>query len=284
MNEATKKSTARTFATDVAAPWAPRFTKFLEAPDIDDIVQGGPTAKRRQQYPLHLKDVKYVDQQALISLPSNSQEVDAFCLEALRWIRDETKLADISKRQLKTAARAATNAFAEHEIREMIDKRLREPIATETPVEWVRMMARTEAEKARRRILGEPIINDKITKDDLQYCAASTKDEIRAQVEKMSYQVQYDFQSWYDQFCLDKVAKYFGVRTRLGIFLLKNLPMGARFSCEVGQGATWKLVAFDMPETVTVATIIDNVRFSATNLEDLLVACTTFEERCAAVG
>jgi hypothetical protein len=94
---------------------------------------------------------------------------------------------------------------------------------------------------------------------------------------------QFDFRSWYDQFSIDKVRQYFGVRSRRATYFLRNLPMGAKFSCEVGQGTTWYLLAFDRHPSVKVFSIIDNVCFVGPRAH-VRRAALEFVARCARAG
>ena len=130
------------------------------------------------------------------------------------------------------------------------------------------------------------MLNDNITKEDLQYAPPTEKQTIRTQVqqaEEGSVEIQYDFAAWYDQFPLGKTSCFFRVRVGKKLYELTNLPMGAKFSCSIAQIVTWALLAFDRDAAVKIATCIDNVRFVGPR-DVCLTAAQEFERRCDFVG
>lgn len=267
--------------------WQPRWTKFAEAPELADIV--GKRQSARTRFPLHLKSVRHLDLDKLLRLPIEDQELRRVLLDVLGWIMTPDRLRSIVAR--RPIEREPQNTFGKQDIEAMMQtltQRLRR-IQDEDMADraYVRLFARTEEEKARRRILGEPLLNDNIEADDLQYAPPTEKRTIRRQVAEAAdgaVQIQYDFQSYYDQFPLGAAGRFFCVPTRShGMCELVNLPMGAKFSCCVAQVVTWALLSFTRPADVQVATCIDNVRFCGSR-ENVLAAAREFEARCAFVG
>lgn len=211
--------------------------------------------------------------------------VKDFFLRSKRWLEDVELYEELYGRwQASTRRRSPVSTAVTNEDL-LILRKLRLEEGGKDVRSFVNFFFRDEIAKARRRILEEPILNDVITKDDLQYTRAATKATIRKQVGAARWSCQFDFKSWYDQIPLSpEIRKFFGVVLRGKTYRLKSLPMGGRQSCEVAQAVTWYLLSFDRPTSVQVATCIDNVRFTSDDREALQAAAQTFLERCNRVG
>ena len=260
----------------------PRFARFLEPPSTNDI--RGSKWCNTAEFPLHLKNVPHIDLGKLRRLEVHDQELRAYALEQLRWIDDEELYKPIYAKY--TADPNPRTGCFHLPIKELPLLEKNRLIPHEDNIFMpVRLSGKPEhhgTPKQRRRVIEEPIANDYI--DELPYFRSGIKGKIRNNMAKHKYILAYDFASYYDQFAMsDNVSRYLGVEAGGKRWRLRNLPMGFRPSCATAQSATWILTGFQRPATVDLDTVIDNVVFTADDIETLEQVGAEFEARCALV-
>lgn len=294
--------------------WQPSYVTNHEAPPLRDLLprELHKTA-RKGEFPLHIKNVGYIDLEIVASYIVRD-ETRVFFNRAIRWLTETGPYEEMYRRSSVMECRGVMQsrlAFPQQDMEKLKESKLRELAADEIPGKmFVRGMPRDEEAKKRRRILFEPFMNDVMRRDDLQYFRQSERDVLRRQVQERKFNLQFDFASYYDQFELkSNIQPYYCVRTtnaanqnkklsshsQLDVsnelagsptsgyttFCLKNLPMGGRHSCEVAQAVTWAILDGICPKGVEVATIIDNVRFVSDDFELIKKVGDEFLRRCA---
>jgi hypothetical protein len=270
--------------------------RFLEAPSLKEFLP--PSSSKPPLLPLHLKEVKHINLAVIDDFISELRAgrhhaVATFASSALGWLRDASRYEALFARACASGvpmrgAKQSQFSLPANEFNIVRDLRLAP--ATLPVLAWCLVSTTDEVAKGRRRILGEPFVNDICGRDDLLYCRSSGPLRTRQLVLKYAYMIQFDQKSWYDQLPLaESVRAWHGVRTKWGNFWLKSASMGGRGSCESAQGVTWTLATFDttelrLGEDFDASTIIDNVAFFAHSLDSLLAVALVFIRRCRLAG
>lgn len=143
-----------------------------------------------------------------------------------------------------------------------------------------------EPKKTRRRPIFETLTNRDLGRELLQPMHHLQRAQVRRQTPRGSCAFSFDFASYYDAFVLPPpIRALFRFRCHNDkLWQLRTLAMGQRQACEIAQCATDILSALPSGcPNVHVATMIDNVRFSAplTARTELLAAVRTFLVRVA---
>jgi hypothetical protein len=257
----------------------PRFINFLgvEAPSIDDLRK---TASSKH-LPLHMKPnaIGTISYSKLWAL-SASEYCRSRWFEAMQWITNDELLSKVSERI--APPRKATNRLnkVDVDLLTSTNKWAQEPIP---PISLCNVFAVSEWWKNRRRMIIEPLLNDKITKKDLLKILLPTKRQIR-RLARHRFVVQFDASAFYDQFVVaPKVRRHFGVKTSRGFFVQNVLGMGYRPACAIAQTTAELLISFEL-DGVTALAYIDNFIFGSDNKEALEAAVKIFLERCKSAG
>lgn len=285
--------------------WSPRFVKFGDPPRMSDITGYVHTKKKLD---LHLKDAQAMSFPGLETLPiymaastatdhyaaktavENSRDCVVLYQESKRWLWDDTiypPTTGVGPHVLSGQVKFDNDDWlmigkaGRYESAVVLGEDVTKPLYV---IGSVNYFSTDETQKARRRILGEPMWNYLITRDQLIRFSQSSKAKIRGEVERGRYTMQYDMKAWYDQIPLLSrlVQRRFGLSYGGQWWLLRMLPMGFRPACQIAQSITWMLCAFD--HGCSISTMIDNVRFVSDCKKTLIAAGETFERRCATAG
>ena len=112
--------------------------------------------------------------------------------------------------------------------------------------------------------------------------AYTSKADIRRAVFETPCAAQFDFSAWFDQIPLEEiVARFFGIRTRLGLLLLLCVAMGFRPACQIAQALTRSISA--VPFDIFAASCVDNAAFMGP-ISVVVAAAREFISRAATVG
>ena len=258
-----------------------------KAPPWD--VLTGRRKKQRNDLPLHIKPAALgaLNIDALYTLPQRDI-MRAKLLHAMRWIKWSPMYDIILKDLQVTEMRNDRVTFPPQDIVQLWNvNKLTTP--TGPVLAYCNGFPRVEEreEGDRRRPLFEPIINDIIARNSAlaTTTAYTRRDVIRRALYNTSAGAQFDFAAWFDQIKLaDEIRCFFGVRTTDRCFTLPYIPMGFRPSCETAEAVTESIAhAPTNPDTVSVATCVDNILFLGDPTE-LKQVGQTFVTRCAQVG
>jgi hypothetical protein len=137
----------------------------------------------------------------------------------------------------------------------------------------------------RRRVITEPLLNDRMRQADFEKVKLPPKAWIRQQMASSAFFCQLDASAYFDQFGLSPaVSSFFGFRTSDGrSWRQRTLPMGFRASCLVAQCVSEFLLDLQLAGVRTAA-YIDNFLFFADDVQQLKKALTLFRKRCQQAG
>lgn len=213
------------------------------------------------QWPLHLKDTTLADLEAIQALPTARETTKPFLQKALRYMRPEAFLNLRTSRTVKYTLLSSADLQRAVEMGkfERCDPHLSHPFPE--GVHGVNVFSVREM-KGRRRLITEPHLNGVIRKCELPKVDYPSRLQRRQELRNARYMLQIDFEAYYDAIPLpQELRNMFVFRTREGLYRLKTLPTGARWSVAVGQAITWTIVDIDTP--VTIITMIDNILIAA---------------------
>jgi hypothetical protein len=137
----------------------------------------------------------------------------------------------------------------------------------------------------RRRVIAEPLLNDRMLQSDFDKVQLPTRKWIRERMATAKFFCQLDAAAYFDQFGLTpEVASFFGFRTSDGrCWRQRTLPMGFRASCLVAQRVSEFLLDLQC-NGVEVAAYIDNFLFFADDEQQMRRALAIFRSRCERAG
>lgn len=145
-----------------------------------------------------------------------------------------------------------------------------------------------QAAKRNQRPIFEPSTNNRLAFEKMLTQRYPTRLERRAAAIGATYEAQFDFSAYFDQFALAPTThSYHVLRTRdtvrgSNFFALTRLPMGARQAPGIAQVVTWLMVwpLLSMPG-IRVDTMIDNVRILGDDPTTFTRAVKTFLQRAS---
>jgi hypothetical protein len=233
-----------------------------------------PFVFRVSPFPLKVKPVWKIDLQKLREMECAHEECFDFFEYASRWLDNPAAYSECEKSE-----KLGRTALTGDQIRQMTDVKVG-PYKGKV-LSTLRGFTVDEVAKKVARPILNPNVNKNILKRHLQSFRQAPKEYLRNQGLAAKFCYQLDMSSCYDQFGLDeKVRGWFCFRTPDGqVFAQTSLGMGFRPSCEIAQGALWKLL--DFPMKCLVATCIDNIRFIG---EGAFESMKIFLRRCQEVG
>ncbi|KPA73602.1 TATE DNA Transposon, partial [Leptomonas pyrrhocoris] len=195
-------------------------------------------------------------------MPTAHSWTRSFLSESFRYMRPETFQFLRTSRTVKTVKLSQTDleaAVARGKF-ERCSENVRHPLPD--GVHGVNLFTVYEA-KGRRRLITESHLNGVIRKSELPSITRLSRLERRQRLRFARYMFQLDFEAFYDAIPLpEEIRDKFVFRARDGgMYRLKTLPTGARWSVAVGQAVTWTIVDIDTP--VFIETMIDNILVAA---------------------
>jgi hypothetical protein len=225
-------------------------------------------------YTLHCKDVKPLDQQALIGMAANDLSVRDYLIKALAWINDERLYVAATSEELERSTLPSAD----------IDLQLARGKIEFT--KWWKGTCKTlrvpEHAKRRFRAIQHPkIANDRTEKPEP--VRFTSTNERHAAVLRGKFVLSLDFAAFFDQFLMSpEVRKYFAFTVRGRTACMRVMPMGLKHSVGVAQAATLQLLNF--PTEVYTEAYVDNVRFIHDDVEAILDTAAQFVGRCLDAG
>lgn len=234
-----------------------------------------------RQFPLHAKDVPTMDFDRLLALPMRAEYREAL-RDALRWCHDWTLYEPILEKYItRTNPRLPRpTALNREDIEVLIQLDRYTECGDDEVLAWCNVFTRTELQKARRRHILEPLINDVISPEDFQHFTLVSHQDVCANLKR--YAIQFDASSFYDQFALaPAVQRMMGIKQTQGAsaFTFSRLPMGFKPSCVVAQAAMTALADCSPDDTAWTAVYIDNVLFTADDQNTCAEFATRFLAR-----
>ena len=227
----------------------------------------------RRTLPLHIKDVKCMDWEAMRQMVKQDDlsaqiELSYKWTQSPEWYRGRVvPMAPVEVPPARLTAEQAQLLVKAGKLR------LHDP--TQPIFGFCRAFTVLEVEKGRQRVIFEPDTNQTLDKTKLPSLHYPTRLERRQMHAYHHYAVQFDLAAAYDQIGLgEKVTSYFCVRVGREIYEVTRLPMGSSFSAQVLQTCTAALIADaladeELSSKVAISTMIDNICVSSDDREAL---------------
>jgi hypothetical protein len=280
--------------------YEPRFVTFLglEAPSLADLSDRRHT---KTQLPLHLKPEVIAtigpQQRATLLELTTDPLLRARLEKVFMWLHSVDLYEDIVARAAGNPLRPARVALSRAELDELLQAakltRINDPHQDNRVARFfVNLFTVDEVAKGRRRVIGEPILNDLITKDDLIGVRLPSKQQIRRLAARRAVR-QYDAACYFDQFQLASgIERFFTIRTEVEptgdakAEVARVLLMGFRPAVDVAQTTSEAVISFAETEhaTADTATYVDNWAVGTDDEAEADAIEKKFRARCASCG
>lgn len=231
--------------------------------------------------PLHNKQTTPLSLEALQGLRCKNPKTMATFNQAMQWLVDSLRY-----RRVPFDGKVHHHRLLPGDVPQLLTTGIIAPLEPgERPLGSIVGFTIPEWAKQRRRFIKwTKAVNDFYPRDTLIGIPVPSRAEIRHGALQGAWAISVDGKQWFDQFPYAKeVSLHMCFNDGTTTYRLTRLAMGQRCASEIGATALLVLLDFEMPDSVSVQSAADNVRFVGPR-KDVVAAFRIFCDRCRRVG
>ena len=235
-----------------------------------------------KRMPLHCKDVRTIDMDALLALPTKDAALTSAMRELTRWLNDPDMYKDVPPPE-----KVFTTRLPKEHMEKINRLGKAEPAPGRAKAKSsCKVFTHPEPQKERERLIQHPEDINSATKGSM----AKTEflpQEVRHNVLLLpegTVSIDVDASGYFDQFPLaEDVRDYYSFKYNGQMWRMRVLPMGLRHSVAIAHNATRMLLEASDVSTIHAEPYIDNVRMVG-QTDQVVPAAARFFMRCKEVG